>query len=131
VFQQPGFELGDAAVGEPVVGAGGLQSFLQGSVLLGELADALLERGVLGGDRLRGPLGPLVFQVADLAHQDRDPLSLGTDLSVGCLQSGLCVEGAFPPRCLLLGAGLGLGLSSLPAALLMPSATSALASAFS
>src|SRR5271165_6310896 len=44
-----GFELGDAPVSEPVVGAGGFQPFLQGPVVVGELADALLERGVLGG----------------------------------------------------------------------------------
>jgi NAD(P)-dependent dehydrogenase (short-subunit alcohol dehydrogenase family) len=50
----------------PVVGAGRLQAFFQGPVLLGELADALLEGGVLGGGPLRCLLGPFVFQVADL-----------------------------------------------------------------
>jgi hypothetical protein len=49
-----GFELGDAPVGEPVVGAGGFQPVLEGLVVVGELADALLERGVLGGQPLRG-----------------------------------------------------------------------------
>jgi len=43
------FELGDPPVGEPVVGACGLQPFFQGPVVLGELANALFERGVLGG----------------------------------------------------------------------------------
>jgi hypothetical protein len=33
--------------GEPVVGARGFQPFLQGSIVGGELADALSERGVL------------------------------------------------------------------------------------
>jgi len=40
-----GFELGDAPVSEAVVGAGGFQPFLQGPVVLCELAGALLERG--------------------------------------------------------------------------------------
>src|SRR5579859_209941 len=48
-----GFELGDAPVGEPVVGAGGFQPLFQGPVVVGELADALLERGVLGDQPLR------------------------------------------------------------------------------
>jgi hypothetical protein len=67
-LQGPGVlsELGDAPVGEPVVGAGGLQPFLQGAVLDSELKDALLESDVLGGDPLRGLLGPFVFQTADL-----------------------------------------------------------------
>jgi hypothetical protein len=38
-----GFELGDAAIGEPVVGAGGLEPFFEGAVVGGELADALLD----------------------------------------------------------------------------------------
>lgn len=66
VLSELGFELGDAPVGEPVVGAGGLQPFLQGAVLDCELEDALLESDVLGGDPLRGLLGPFVFQTADL-----------------------------------------------------------------
>ena len=44
-----GFELGDGPVGEPVVCAGGLESFLKGPVVGGDLADTLLEGGVLGG----------------------------------------------------------------------------------
>jgi hypothetical protein len=43
-----------------------LQPFLQGAVLDCELEDALLESDVLGGDPLRGLLGPFVFQTADL-----------------------------------------------------------------
>src|SRR5438067_2022190 len=39
-----GFELGDAPVSEPVVGAGGFQPVFQGPVVVAELADALLER---------------------------------------------------------------------------------------
>jgi hypothetical protein len=84
-----------------------LQPFLQGAVFGGELADALLERGVLGGDPLRGLLGPFLFQVAELAREVRDPVPLGADLGVGGVQGGLGVERAFPPACLLLCVCLG------------------------
>src|ERR1035441_7540593 len=79
-FEELGFELGDAPVGEAGVGAGGFQSFFQGPVVLGELSDALLERGVLGGDPLRGVLGEILFQVADLAHEDGHAAPLGADV---------------------------------------------------
>ncbi|MEL5957641.1 hypothetical protein AADR41_23280 [Streptomyces sp. CLV115] len=59
-----GFELGDAAVLEAAVGAGGLEAFFEGAFVLGELADSLFEAGVLGGDALDGLVGPLGFQVA-------------------------------------------------------------------
>jgi hypothetical protein len=49
-------------------------------VLLGEVPDALLERRVLGGDPLRAVRGPSVYQVADLAHEGRDPVALSADL---------------------------------------------------
>jgi hypothetical protein len=64
-----GFELGDAPVGESVVGACGLQPFFEGPVVLGELADALFERGVLGGDPLDGVLGEFVFGVTQLPKE--------------------------------------------------------------
>ena len=66
VVKQLGFELGDPPVGEADVGAGGLQPFLQGPVVLGELADALFEGGVLGGDLADGLGCPFVFGVAGL-----------------------------------------------------------------
>ncbi|MCX5612549.1 MULTISPECIES: hypothetical protein [unclassified Streptomyces] len=47
-----GFEVGDASVLEAEVGAGRLEAFVEGPVVSGELADALLEIGVLGGDPL-------------------------------------------------------------------------------
>jgi hypothetical protein len=41
----------------------------QGPVVAGELADALLEGGVLGGDPLDGVAVELAFGVAELAEQ--------------------------------------------------------------
>jgi hypothetical protein len=70
------FELGDAPVGELVVGACGLQPFCEGSVVGGQLADALLERGVLGGDALDGLVGEFAFGVAELAEQLPDAVAL-------------------------------------------------------
>ena len=49
---------------EAQVGAGGLEAFVQGAVVGGELAETLLECGVLGGDVLDRVLGPFGFQVA-------------------------------------------------------------------
>src|SRR5713101_2346656 len=60
-----GFELGDAPVGEADVGACGLQPFFQRPVVLSELADALLECGVLGGGWLIDVFGEFAFSVAD------------------------------------------------------------------
>src|SRR6266498_3767065 len=78
-----GFEVGDAAVLEAQVGAGGLESFVENAVVGGELADTLLQGGVLGGDPLDGFLGPFGFQVADLAEEFADAGALGEDLGVG------------------------------------------------
>src|SRR6266568_1382470 len=117
-FGELGFELGDAPVGEPVVGAGGFEPVFQGPVVVAELADALLERGVLGGQPLRGLRRQVVFQVADLAEEDGHAAPLGGDLGLGCLQRRLGVERAFPPGWLLivaapgvLGAGLADGVA--------------------
>src|SRR6266849_3590333 len=63
VLDELGFELGDAAVGETDVGACGLEPFFERPVVLGELADALFERGVLGGDPLVGVVGEFAFGV--------------------------------------------------------------------
>jgi len=92
-----GFEVGDAAVLEPQVGAGGLQPLVQGAVVGGGLAEALFEGGVLGGDPLDGVLGPLGLQVADLAEEFADAGALGADLGVGGLEGVFGVECAFPP----------------------------------
>jgi hypothetical protein len=61
-----GFELGDAPVGEPVAGTGGLEPLGEGAVIGGELPDALLVRGVLGGDPLDGLLGDATSGVTEL-----------------------------------------------------------------
>jgi len=60
--------LGDGRSADRLPGAGGMQPFLQDRVVLGEVPDALLERGVPGSDPLRAVLGPFVYQVADLAQ---------------------------------------------------------------
>jgi hypothetical protein len=45
--------------------SGALKPFLQGSVFLGQLLDAALEGGVLGGDPLDGFAGNHLFEVSD------------------------------------------------------------------
>jgi len=52
-------EVGDAAVLEPQVGSGGIEAFVEGAVVGGELLQALLEGGVLGRDPLDRVLGPM------------------------------------------------------------------------
>jgi hypothetical protein len=91
------FELGGAPVGEAQVGAGGLQPLIEGPVVGGELAEALFEGGVLGGDPLDGFLGPLGLQVADLAKEFTDAGALGGDLGVGGLERVLGVECPLAP----------------------------------
>jgi hypothetical protein len=50
------FEIGDAAVEESGVGAGGGELVDEGLGVVGELPDALLERGVLGDQPLQAVL---------------------------------------------------------------------------
>jgi hypothetical protein len=95
VVGEVGFEVGDASVLEAEVGPGGLESFVEGAVVGGELADALFEGGVLGGDPLDGFLGPFGLQVADLAEEFTDPAALGLDFRVGGLERILGVQRAF------------------------------------
>jgi hypothetical protein len=94
------FEVGDALVVEAEVLSCGLEFLLEGAVPGGERADALLERGVLGGDPLDGFLGPFGLQVADLAEELADTGALGEDLGVGGLERVFGVQCAFP-----IGAG--------------------------
>ncbi|OJF15142.1 hypothetical protein BG844_06050 [Couchioplanes caeruleus subsp. caeruleus] len=68
-----GFKVSDASILESKVGTGGLESFVEGPVVGGELADALLESGVLDGDPMDGLLGPFGLQVADLTEKFTDP----------------------------------------------------------
>jgi hypothetical protein len=72
---------------QPASSSGEVSDFVQGSVVLGQLADALFERDVLGGDPLNGRLGPLLFPVAQLSHEDGDAGLLGLDLLVGALSA--------------------------------------------
>ena len=51
---------------------GRLEPLVQGPVVGGELPYSLFEGGVLGGDALDGLLGPLGFQVPDLAEEFAD-----------------------------------------------------------
>jgi len=85
------FEVGDAAVLESEVGAGGLEPFVEGAVVGRQLADPLLEvgvlGGVLGGDPLDGLLRPLGLQVADLTEEFTDAGALGEDLGWAVLRA--------------------------------------------
>src|SRR5437763_1001439 len=67
-------------------GPGRGQSLLQGPVVGGQLPDALLERGVLGGDPAGALLVPLGLQVPDLAEEFADAGALSADLGVGVLE---------------------------------------------
>jgi hypothetical protein len=58
------------------VRAGCLQPFVEDSVVGGELAAALFESDVLGGDALDGFVGPLEFEVANLTEEFADVLAL-------------------------------------------------------
>jgi hypothetical protein len=100
-------ELGDPAVCEAIVGAGCVEAFFQGLVVVGELAEALLERNVLGGCPLGAVSCGQSFQIADLAHEECDVVPLSAYFGMGCLS-------AVPPGCLLLGIAAGLDLSSAP-----------------
>lgn len=96
-FGELGLELGDAPVGEPVVGACGLQPLCEGAVVGGELAGSLLERGVLGSHPLDGVLGELAFGVAELAEKLPDAGALDADFVVRGLESVFGVERPLPP----------------------------------
>ncbi|NED11853.1 hypothetical protein [Streptomyces sp. SID9124] len=54
LFEDLGFKVGDAFVGESKVGPGAFQAFLKGSVFLRQLVDSVLEGRVLGGELLDG-----------------------------------------------------------------------------
>jgi hypothetical protein len=81
---------------EAQVGAGGCQALLQGAVVGGELAHALLEGGVLRGDPLDGFFSSFGLQVADLTEEFADAGALGEDLGVGGFEGVLGVEGPLP-----------------------------------
>ena len=102
-------EVGNAAVKEPGVGPGCGELVGEGLVVVGELADALLERGVLGDQPLQAVVGPGLFQVADLAQEVGDALALLNNLAVGGGEGVLGVEGAFAPgRVVLVAVAAGL-----------------------
>src|SRR5712691_10990063 len=107
-----GFELGDAPVGEADVGACGLEPFFERPVVLGELADALLERGVLGIDPLDGVVGEFAFGVAELPEQLSDAGALGAYLGAGGFQGVFGVERPLAPR--RLGLSVSACLVTLP-----------------
>jgi hypothetical protein len=90
-------QVGNLAVGEPVVGAGRLQSFLESPVLLGELVYTLLERGVLGGELLDGLAGDHLVEVPNLAHQLTDVLALSENFLLGAGEGLFGIEGSFTP----------------------------------
>src|SRR6516225_6400306 len=92
-----GFEVGDALVVKPEVLPCGLEFLLEGAVAGGERADALLERGVLGGDPLDGFLGPFGLQVPDLAEELADAGALGGYLVVGGLEGAFGVQRPLTP----------------------------------
>jgi hypothetical protein len=82
---QPRFQVGDAAVLEAQVGAGGFESFVERAVVGAELAHTFFERGVLGGDSRHVVVCPFCFQVADAPEEFADAGALGEDLGVGGL----------------------------------------------
>ena len=81
-----GLEVGNAPVLGPQVGPGGFKAFVENAVVGAELADALFECVVLGGDPLDGILCPFGFQIADTPEEFADAGALGVDLGVGGLK---------------------------------------------
>lgn len=106
--QQLRFEAGDALVEEAVVGAGGLQLVFRCTLVAGELAEPLLECGVLGGEPLERVVVALVLGIAELAEQFADAGALGADLGVSGLEGLLGVERPLPPGCLGMVVAVGL-----------------------
>ncbi|MFF8902710.1 hypothetical protein ACF082_35150 [Streptomyces lydicus] len=102
-----GFQVGEAPVLETEVGAGSLESIVEGAVAGSELADSLLEGGVLGGDPLDGLLRSFCPQVPHLAAEFTDVGPLGEDLGVSGLEGVLRVECASAPGRLALVILLG------------------------
>lgn len=76
-FEDLDFEVSDAFVGKPVVGAGAFKPFLERAVFLSELLDAAFESCVLRDEGLNGFAGDQLLSVADLPHQLTNLLSLG------------------------------------------------------
>ncbi|MER6838889.1 hypothetical protein ABT320_33805 [Streptomyces cellulosae] len=97
LFDELSFEVSDAFLGESEVGAGAFEPLLELAMLLGELVDAVLEGGVLGGQLLDGLAGDHLVEVAELAHEFTDPLTLSEDLLLAACQLGLGVQGPLPP----------------------------------
>src|SRR4029453_19030123 len=107
--EQLGLQVGEAFVEKAIVGSGGVQLLLQAPVVVGELAYALLERGVLLSEALRGAFGVLGLRVGDLPEEDADPFPLGVNLDVGGLEGVLGVKGTLAPRRFDLRVVCGLG----------------------
>ena len=82
---------------EPQVGPGGCETFVECAVVGGELAHALFEGGVLGGDPLDGILCPFGFQIANAAEEFAEAVALCEDLGEGVLERVLGVEGLLTP----------------------------------
>ena len=87
---------------ETQVGPGRREPFAEDAVAGSELADALLEGGVLGCDPLDGLLGPFRLQIPDLAEESADAGPLGEDLGVGSLEGVLGVQRPLAPGGLAL-----------------------------
>jgi hypothetical protein len=82
---------------EPQVGPGSCETFVERAIVGAELAHALFEGGVLGGDPLDSILCPFGFEIADAAKENADASALGEDLGVGALKRVLGVEGPLTP----------------------------------
>jgi hypothetical protein len=80
-----------------------LQAFFQSPLLCGEVADALLERGVVGGEPLGGVAVVLTMGVAELAEQAADAGALDADLGVRGFERLLGVQRPLLPGRLRLG----------------------------
>ncbi|MEV4362179.1 hypothetical protein [Nonomuraea sp. NPDC049625] len=103
-FEQLSFEFGDASVGEPGVGAGGLKPFVQGPGFVGEAADLLLESGVLREEPAVGVIGKVGLVIAQAGQELTYLAALGDDLDVSGLDAVLGVQGSvFPGGLDLLG----------------------------
>lgn len=66
-------------------------------MFLGELVDAVFEGAVFGDELLNGLARHQLVEIANLAHQLTNPLSLSEDLLLGPGQLFLSIQRAFSP----------------------------------
>ena len=112
-FEELGFKVGDALVGEAKVAAGSFETLLELAMLLRELVNPPFEGGVLRGESLHGFTRDHLVEVGELAHELANVLALREDFLLGAGELGFSVQRAFAPGRLDLFMGFCGGLVTL------------------